>query len=55
MKYSRNINNNILSSLQNNPVVLINGARQVGKSTLVESLVKNSYQADYIVPERKLH
>ena len=26
----------ILHSLQNNPVVLINGARQTGKSTLVE-------------------
>ncbi len=48
MIYTRNILQNILRSLKNNPVVLINGARQVGKSTLVEGLVKEGYQARYI-------
>jgi uncharacterized protein len=48
MIYQRNITANILKSLKNNPVVLINGARQVGKSTLVESLITNSYKAHYI-------
>jgi predicted AAA+ superfamily ATPase len=48
MIYTRNILQNILRSLKNNPVVLINGARQVGKSTLVEELVKEGYQAKYL-------
>lgn len=48
MIYTRNISQNILKSLKNNPVVLINGARQVGKSTLVEELIKEGYKADYI-------
>lgn len=48
MIYTRNITENILRSLKNNPVVLINGARQVGKSTLVEELVKKGYKAQYI-------
>jgi predicted AAA+ superfamily ATPase len=48
MIYTRNISQNILRSLKNNPVVLINGARQVGKSTLVEELIKKDYPAKYI-------
>ena len=48
MLYNRHITENILKSLRNNPVVLINGARQVGKSTIVEELVKEDYKAHYI-------
>lgn len=48
MLYERNITKNILKSLRNNPVVLVNGSRQVGKSTLIENLVKSDYQAHYI-------
>lgn len=48
MFYQRNIAKNILKSLGNNPVVLINGARQVGKSTLIEELIKSDYKAHYI-------
>lgn len=48
MTYSRNIAPNILRSLKNNPVVLVNGARQVGRSTLVEELVKSGHKAQYI-------
>ncbi len=48
MYLSRNLTNKILKSLRNNPVVLVNGARQVGKSTLVEEIVKSDYKASYI-------
>jgi predicted AAA+ superfamily ATPase len=48
MTYTRNLSLNILKSLKNNPVVFINGARQVGKSTLVEELLKKDYKADYL-------
>lgn len=48
MIYTRNISQSILKSLKNNPVVLINGARQVGKSTLTEELVRKNYKAQYL-------
>lgn len=48
MLYKRNILNRVLKSLQNNPVVLINGARQVGKSTLIEELLKSGFDAEYL-------
>lgn len=48
MLYKRNITKNILNSLRNNPIVLINGARQVGKSTIVEELVRSDYKAHYL-------
>lgn len=48
MTYFRNITFSVLRSLKNNPVVLINGARQVGKSTLVEELVKKNPNWAYI-------
>ncbi len=44
----RNLTEKILKSLRNNPVVLINGARQVGKSTLIEEIVKRDFSAHYI-------
>jgi uncharacterized protein len=39
----RNITNAFLTSLKDTPVVLVNGSRQVGKSTFVKSLL-NTYQ-----------
>lgn len=39
----RNIYNKIKSALQDTPVILINGARQTGKSTLVKTLVEKTY------------
>lgn len=48
MLYKRHILNRVLRSLQNNPVVLINGARQVGKSTLIEELIKSGFDAEYL-------
>src|SRR5690242_3066589 len=42
---NRNITENLLLALSDTPVVLLNGARQTGKSTLVQSLtrLKNIY------------
>jgi predicted AAA+ superfamily ATPase len=36
--YPRNIRQSALDALSDSPVVLINGARQTGKSTLVKDL-----------------
>ncbi len=38
----------VLDSLRHFPVVLITGARQVGKSTLVQAICKNRWTADYL-------
>src|SRR3989338_8728115 len=38
----------ILDSLESFPAVLITGARQVGKSTLVQSLCKKKWKAHYL-------
>jgi len=43
----RHISSDILDSLRNFPVVLLTGARQVGKSTLAEMLSKTKWNADY--------
>lgn len=48
MLHKRNIINQLLTSLKKSPVVLLNGARQVGKSTLIEELIKSTYKAKYI-------
>jgi len=37
----------ILESLKHFPVVLLTGARQVGKSTLAQALLKGSWDATY--------
>lgn len=47
MYYDRNITNRLIRSFGNYPVVLLNGARQVGKSTLIEHMVRTSVEADY--------
>ena len=44
----RKITDNILFSLQNNPIVFLNGPRQAGKSTLVQRLSADAYPADYV-------
>ena len=38
--YRRNIQNRLTGALSDSPVVLLNGARQVGKSTLAQQIVK---------------
>lgn len=47
MIYPRHNTDRIIGSLKTSPVVFINGARQVGKSTLVKELLK-SYPASYL-------
>jgi len=44
----RNIADQLLEALQDSPVVLLNGARQTGKSTLVQWLTGNGHPARYI-------
>ena len=39
--YKRHITNSVIEALSDTPVVLINGARQTGKSTLCKSLIQN--------------
>jgi len=48
MYYSRRITNEIVNNLKTFPVVFVNGARQTGKSTLVERLLTKQYSSDYI-------
>lgn len=45
--YNRNITTNLLDALADSPVVLLNGARQTGKSTLVKSIATKEYPARY--------
>jgi predicted AAA+ superfamily ATPase len=44
----RTITPNLLDALKDSPVVLLNGARQVGKSTLVEWLSSHGHTARYV-------
>lgn len=44
----RKIKSKLLEALTDSPVVLIHGARQTGKSTLVKSLAENEYPAKYL-------
>jgi predicted AAA+ superfamily ATPase len=46
--YPRQVVPRVLAALKDSPVVLINGARQVGKSTLVQMLLKKGYRATYL-------
>ena len=48
MYYSRRITNEIVNSLKTFPVVFVNGARQTGKSTLVEHFLTKQHSSDYI-------
>ncbi len=43
----RNITTELLTALSDRPVVLLNGARQVGKSTLVEWITEKKHTAKY--------
>lgn len=47
MLYERHTIKPILRSLRHNPAVLVSGARQVGKSTLVEAIASGTYTKAY--------
>jgi len=44
----RNITDQLLAALQDTPVVLLHGARQSGKTTLVRACVEAQLQAEYV-------
>lgn len=44
----RNITLNLLDALADTPVVLLNGARQTGKSTLVKAVISGKHPARYV-------
>lgn len=44
----RKITGNLMFSLENSPVVFLNGPRQAGKSTLVRRMAQNEYTAEYV-------
>ncbi len=44
----RNISRQLLDDLADTPVLLLNGARQTGKSVLVETLTEHAHPARYI-------
>lgn len=44
----------VLRSLQHFPVVLLTGARQVGKSTLAQDLIGKSWQASYLTLDERV-
>ena len=46
--YRRNILQNILDALSDTPVVFLRGARQTGKSTLVQEIANGPYPARYV-------
>lgn len=46
--YRRNIEPLLLAALADTPVVLLNGARQTGKSTLAQRLAENKWPARYV-------
>lgn len=45
---SRNLTLRTLEALRDTPVVMLLGARQVGKTTLAKSLINASFQAEYL-------
>jgi len=46
--FHRNISSALLEALSDSPVVLLNGARQTGKSTLVQWLAREDHPARYV-------
>lgn len=44
----RKLTQNVLFALKNTPVVFVNGPRQAGKSTLVQTLARKDFPAEYI-------
>ncbi|KXJ40890.1 MAG: hypothetical protein AXA67_08125 [Methylothermaceae bacteria B42] len=50
----RHIASDILDSLRHFPVVLLTGARQVGKSTLAEMLSKTRWKAAYLTLDSRV-
>ena len=48
--FRRHITDPLLEALSDRPVVLLHGARQTGKTTLVRHLVETAHPARYLNP-----
>lgn len=46
--HTRNVTDELVAALADSPVVLLNGARQTGKSTLVKQLASGTHDARYV-------
>jgi predicted AAA+ superfamily ATPase len=46
----RNVTDHLLQALTDTPVVLVNGARQTGKSTLAQSAELTELERQYLTP-----
>jgi uncharacterized protein len=55
MLKKRSIEDKILQAIQDTPVVVINGARQTGKSTLVKELIKKGILNQYITLDNTIN
>jgi predicted AAA+ superfamily ATPase len=44
----RNITTQLVEALSDNPVVMLNGARQAGKSTLAKQIISEAHPARYL-------
>lgn len=49
----RHISSDVIDSLKHFPVVLITGARQVGKSTLAQELSAEGWSGDYLTLDNR--
>ena len=55
MYTARKLSEKVLFSLENSPVVFLNGPRQSGKTTLVRELARNDYPAEYVSFDNVTH
>lgn len=53
--FERHVTQNILDAFQDTPVIFLRGARQTGKSTLVQEIVRSQYPAGYITLDSAVH
>ena len=51
----RHITQNLLAALKDTPVVFLRGARQTGKSTLVQEIARSWHSARYVTMDNTTH
>ena len=56
MRYkARKLSGRVIFSLENSPVVFLNGPRQSGKTTLARELARGDYPAEYVSFDNVTH